>query len=300
MTLKRVLLLAPVALATFASAAAINPAGGTTDIAEPVDQSSALAVYDSNLPEEWQNSEDLSPSLVFRSPTATEDGSLIIHEDVGLGSLIGTIANRMIYYTAGKASKYVIKMVLTKILKTKTPEKHQTTISYVEKALEQITVVVLTKAIGKVPKVGKKLNMNLGADAGDHPKVRRGLLDAGAQPLDVVSWDLSDAHSAGNTFNRRSIVSDALRARMVDEGASNVTFLHTDAAPLLAYTRDDSSVHVHWRQADENDDKKADDVFNKHYPFFEGDGAGFKLSAIVNVDPKATQFSQKDAEEAAK
>ncbi|KAF2155515.1 hypothetical protein K461DRAFT_74817 [Myriangium duriaei CBS 260.36] len=240
---------------------------------------------------------DVPKSLVNSDINVGGTNALVVSPALGLGTLLGAVVNRLIYFAAAKIAKTLVKAVLDKLLKNKKMgEKDQATIGFVQQSLEKITAIILTKAVGKAKKPAKKL-INVGADAGG--KVKRDTIE-GIHPMSLVTWDLSDdeAHREGNIFHSRAVIDDNLRAHMLAQGLGNVTFAHHSTpemtVPFLAYQHDDGSLHYHWRPMDEPGlSRRGPD--DKHYPFFDAGGAGFKISAEIATGPKTTVISAKDA-----
>lgn len=234
---------------------------------------------------------------------------------LGPGTLLGSVINRLIFFTAGKASKVVLKTVLNLLVKKKVSGKNQAiTMQAVEAALEKLTTLILDKTLikdtppggkppkGQKPKPGKTEEINVGADDGKG-KVKRST----SANLDIMTWNLSDdeAHANANKLARRSIMDNDLRAHLISRGLDSVTFAHIASddlsAPVLAYEKD-GAVHYHLRPNGHPElATRNEELTNKHFPFFDANGAGFKISAeIPAMSKKKTPFTAKDAGQAAK
>ncbi|KAF2154471.1 hypothetical protein K461DRAFT_267478 [Myriangium duriaei CBS 260.36] len=233
-------------------------------------------------------------------PTSKSDVAVHPHPDPRL--FIIALAGRVIFKTIQRTYYFVINDVLRKLLGQKVAGKNEKiTTSFIQHALEKVTYIVFTVPINEEGAKGRQ-SIVVGADAGDAGKVRRSGEDSEKDSINSVTWDISDigAHSAGNLLDDRPIVSDSLRARMIGTGIGNVTYLHTSSsgskASVLAYLGGDGVYHYHWRPAQTLPSVvHRDQEFKKHFPFFDADGAGFKISAQYSVDPKQPQLAAKDA-----
>ncbi|GAM88632.1 hypothetical protein ANO11243_066660 [Dothideomycetidae sp. 11243] len=249
---------------------------------------------------------DLSLSLVDPSSST----ALTVSPDGIVGALLLALRGRLFYFIAAKVSKVLVKAVMAMLEKAKIVNRDdKVTYDFIEASLTKITIVILTMLlVAKKNEEGGQQIVNLGADDGKEEKVRtqRFLLD---HPVDTVSWDMSDdeAHATGNTFNDQRIIGEGLRTEMLAKGMRNVTFLHAgpehDKTPVLAYHGEDNMIHYHWRPRQERpkSPKKRgkDTLFNKHYPFFDAHGAGFKISAQNPIDMRSSAVPHDDAAKAA-
>ncbi|KAF2149723.1 hypothetical protein K461DRAFT_270314 [Myriangium duriaei CBS 260.36] len=217
------------------------------------------------------------------------------------GHLILIFGHHLIYAFSGKVAKVTIQTVTSQLLKhSLIGEPDKATMDKIERVLTEITFIALSLAL--VFKKGGMQKATLGADdgKGGKEKVKRQSVSLGSS-VDMVSWDVADddAHTSGNNFTGRPILSDELRTQMIGEGLRNVTFMHASSlnAPILAHAHEDGSFHFHWRQPQGQSlvEPRADQVFKKHYAFFDADGAGFKISSTNPIDPKIPSIPEKDA-----
>ncbi|KAF2152871.1 hypothetical protein K461DRAFT_320626 [Myriangium duriaei CBS 260.36] len=230
--------------------------------------------------------------------------------DLGeLGKIIGDLPALAldIYKVFEKNGRNLVRDVIEELRKHNIiGRKDKATIQMIQDALTQLSVVALTTP-PKKGSTGMHI-VNVGADDGKNGKVKRHSINLDTHSVESVSWDLSDdeAHATGNNFGKRSIISDDLRAQMVAEGLGNVTFLHATSAdaeentatPVLAYSTNDDVSHYHWRPSRMHALSRImsrDDTFEKHYPFFNAVGAGFKISAQSSISKQNAPFSAENA-----
>ena len=203
-----------------------------------------------------------------------------------VATLIGTFKNRVVYFTTAVKARVSVKEVVTLLKKhphNKIPSTSPQRRGFITDALQWAVILLLTLIIifrQQSSHAGMQI-ANIGLDDGKGMKVNRDrlLMD---HPADTVTWDLSDddAHAVANVHDNRAIMSDELRSQMINEGHSNVTFLHHTSpdgnTPVLVYHSEDKISHFHWRTQSSAKEK----TFARHYPFFDANGAGFKISAI--------------------
>ncbi|KAF2151492.1 hypothetical protein K461DRAFT_174120 [Myriangium duriaei CBS 260.36] len=305
----------PVLLARLCSSAALIPrndaltpvdeAEDSASLTSPWNPSPASAQLDSR-----DDAADLAPALIDSAPTAGTELIADPHPEKGLGLFLGAIRNRLVYFAAAKISHILVKAVIAQLEKHKIIGKpDKATLDFIESALTKITIIILMMAlVASNPPTGSQI-VNVGLNDG-HGKVKRDtfLLDHPDHPMDAVTWDLADdeAHFSGNNFSSRAIISDDLRADMLAQGHRNVTFLHTShpetdtKSPFLVYhTPDNGQSHYHWRPPTEteaqSDLRKRNQNFEKHYPFFDANGAGFKISAQNPIDKRGSPATHDDA-----
>ncbi|GAM83046.1 hypothetical protein ANO11243_010320 [Dothideomycetidae sp. 11243] len=287
----RLLLLLPVLLARLTIAAAITSddssvdvAGSDGDIAAPATELDLMRMLQGEL----IGRDAESASSLEDEPEPSEVTALAIRPKYALGSLLGTFKNRMIYLASTKFAKVSVKDVVQELDQhKKTPSVRNERRGFILETLQWTLLIILTLAvIFKEPTATGMQIINVGLDDGKYAMVKRQSIVVD-HPVDVVSWDLSDdkAHAAGNTHENRPIISDELRTQMLAEGHSNVTFLQHNSpdgkTPALLYRTADDVAHYHWRPTPRRPARvpRKDQVFSKHYAFFDADGAGFKISA---------------------
>lgn len=273
-----------------------------------------------NCPDDkWdEHAENMPPNMVPREDT----GLSTMQPDgfkKGLGTLLFPFKERLIFLVASKVSSVVVKSVISKLVeKTIINQPSKATEDFIITTLQSLTIVILTMALIADHKKGGDPHKHyqsvvLGADDGIGKRVERRslLLD---EPIHTTTWDITDdeAHANGNIHDDRTIMSDDLRSHMISRGHSNVTFLHTrsgpTAVPALVYHDDEGVMHYHLQplQQDLPEKKKPKKPkhivahFEKHYPFFNAGGAGFKISAQVPIDVRSIAATQDDAKDIAK
>ncbi|GAM91145.1 hypothetical protein ANO11243_091920 [Dothideomycetidae sp. 11243] len=177
----------------------------------------------------------------------------------------------------------------------------QNTEQSITEALEQIAAVIFTQPLPK-DTTGGMQSITVGADDGKEKfKRETSFLD---YPVDTTTWDLSDdvAHPTGSVHHdKRTVVSDKLRVRMLEQGRSNITFLHIHGAtsPTLALVyHEGDTTHYHWRPSPAENTLSTRSA--KHHPYFDADGAGFKISAAVAVDRRSVVHKPEEAKTLAK
>lgn len=219
-----------------------------------------------------------------------EDLRSFIAGHKNFGSMLGSWKNHLLYLSSTKPAKESVGDVMKKLKSFKTKKKvtPQFVFAFI---LGVILIVVGFLLVLRHPRPGSIQYANVGLDDGkglSHKRAALGI-DGPASPH-VVTWDLSSdtAHADANTHAGRPIVSPSLREQLLAQGYANVTFAHHDSphgpVPVLHYTSPDNSnvVHAHFRPVLSDDDeleKRQNQYYTKHYPYFDSDGAGFKISA---------------------
>ncbi|KAF2147647.1 hypothetical protein K461DRAFT_272350 [Myriangium duriaei CBS 260.36] len=255
---------------------------------------------DKHIQDPTWNSPDLTPSS--RDVVSSIDNQ--IAPDCLIGAPVLIFGHHIVYQFSGNIAQVMVRTVTNILRRTHIiNQPRNATLAKIERVLTRVTFIVIALALLLEEKEGTQ-RIDVGVDDGKQNKVKRRSLVAD-HPVNLVSWDLSDdeAHASGNIFDNRSIMSDDLRVQMVGEGHKNITFIHTSDTdtPMLAHDGDDGTSHFHWRPSYEIPllPVRADQTFKHHYPYFNANGAGFKISATNPIGRKIPKMPMEQAKKMA-